>query len=716
MNNRTVLPALLSISFIAAPLYSQDRTYDVVIYGGTSAGVAAAVQAKRMGKQVLLIEPGDRLGGLTSGGLGQTDIGNKAAIGGISREFYREVRRHYSEPSAWIWQSADQYRGGGQSATGAQEDTMWTFEPSVARKIFDNWVGQYQIETRFDQRLDRGAGGVTLTRSVPWRIVAIRMESGQTYRGKMFLDCTYEGDLLAAARTSVTRSVARRMQQYGETLNGVQVAQSRHHQFDAGSRSLRRTGRSRQRAACRIIDPDGTRRGGQGDHRVQAYCFRMCLTDHPENRIPFAKPEGYDERWYELLLRNFEAGETGMPWINSDMPNRKTDTNNRLGFSTDFIGQNYDYPEASYAAARARSLPRHLRISARADVDAGQSSAGAGARSGTRSRAGECARTSSARADGWQQQLYVREARRMVSDYVMTQHHCQGNGRSDDPVGLAAYTMDSHNVQRYVDADGHVRNEGDVEVGGFPPYPISYRSIVPKASECANLLVPVCLSATHIAFGSIRMEPVFMVLGQSAATAAAQAIDQGVAVQEIEYDLLRRRLLDDGQVLVWTGPKKSPPKPGLDPAKLSGIVIDEEDANLHGFSMAGTTVYPYVHLGYRHDGNTEKGHQSATFTFRVREPGNYEVRVGYSAHQNRASNVPIRLSHAEGETKIMINQRRRRQDRSAVRTDRQLPPRSRHGLYADGFQRGHRRPRDRGRDSNQLARKVVTAATDGDHC
>jgi hypothetical protein len=282
----------------------------------------------------------------------------------------------------------------------------------------------------------------------------------------------------------------------------------------------------------------------------------MCLTDHPDNRIPFEEPEGYDERWYELLLRNYEGGERGMPWINSGMPNRKTDTNNRLGFSTDFIGQNYDYPQATYAE-RARIVARHrlyqqglmwtlanhprMPESVRREV----------------ARWGMC-RDEFTEGRGWQEQLYVREARRMVSDYVMTQHNCQGRAVAEDAVGLGAYGMDSHHVQRYVDSQGHVRNEGDVEVGGFSPYPISYRAIVPKADQCGNLLVPVCLSATHIAFGSIRMEPVFMVLGQSAATAAVQAIDADVAVQRVDYQRLRQRLLADQQILVWTGGKKAP--------------------------------------------------------------------------------------------------------------------------------------------------------------
>ncbi|MCP5516489.1 MAG: FAD-dependent oxidoreductase [Verrucomicrobiales bacterium] len=541
---RILLPLLAGLTLATA--HAAAPVYDVVVYGGTSGGVAAAVQARRMGRTVLLIEPSRRLGGLTSGGLGQTDIGNKAAIGGLARRFYRAVREHYEDPAAWKWQTAAEYRDGGQTRTAAGEDAMWTFEPGVALKIYEDWVRTHQVEVAYEERLDR-SGGVALTRSIPWRILSIRLESGRTVRGKMFIDATYEGDLMAAANVSCT--VGREANaRYAETLNGVQTRQARYHQFADGVDPYVVPGQP-ESGLLPFLDPDGPGEEGAGDHRVQAYCFRMCLTDHPDNRIPFEQPAGYDPLWYELLLRNFEAGERGMPWINSAMPNRKTDTNNRTGFSTDFIGQNDAYPEASYAerahiVAQHRlyqqglmwTLANHPRVPDQIRNEV--------------ARWGMC-RDEFVEGQGWQDQLYVREARRLVGDYVMTQHHCQGRAVADDPVGLAAYGMDSHNVQRYVDADGYARNEGDVEVGGFSPYPVSYRSIVPKARECANLLVPVCLSASHIAFGSIRMEPVFMVLGQSAATAAVQAIEEDTPVQAINYARLRERLVADDQVLVW---------------------------------------------------------------------------------------------------------------------------------------------------------------------
>lgn len=539
---------LSSFSFTPA----KESSHDLVIYGGTSAGIAAGIQASRMDMSVVIIEPTNRLGGLTTGGLGQTDIGRKHVIGGISREFYQGVRKHYENPANWRWQKRKDYKSGGQSRTKDGEDAMWTFEPSAAMAIYAQMMEGETIDIEFGQRLNRKDG----VKKESGRITSITMESGEIYSGKMFIDATYEGDLLAAAGVSYT--VGRESNsKYGESLNGVQdniTAKSligtesrnaKHHNFVKGVDPYVTPGDPKS-GLLPFINPDGPGESGSGDRKVQAYCFRMTLTDHPENRIPFRKPEGYKEIEYELMFRNFEAGFNQMPWINSPMPNRKTDTNNRTGFSTDFIGGNYDYPEASYEerekiVARHRhyqqglmwALANHPRVpeNIRKEV----------------SRWGTC-KDEYESPDGWQQQLYIREARRMVSDFVMTQKHCEGLEAISDPVGMGAYNMDSHHVQRYVSKTG-VQNEGNVECPLKQPYQISYRSIRPKREECTNLLVPVCVSSSHIAFGSIRMEPVFMILAQSAATAAKLAIDSGTAVQDIDYAELRKILIKDKQIL-----------------------------------------------------------------------------------------------------------------------------------------------------------------------
>ena len=539
----------------------QTKEYDIVIYGGTSAGVAAAIQSSRMDKSVLLVEPTSRIGGLTTGGLGATDIGNKQAIGGISREFYQNIKKHYADPQNWKWQKKEEYRPG-RNREG--EDAMWTFEPSAALEVYHKMMETEEIDLVYNQQIDRKNG----VKKNGKNIREITMESGVTYRGKMFIDATYEGDLMATAGVSYTYG-REANKEYGETLNGVQAndvsltlrgtvsRNSIHHNFIDGVDPYIVRGDPSSGLLPFIIE-GGPGIDGHGDKGIQAYCFRMTLTDHPENRIPFQKPDNYNELEYELLFRNYEAaegpieemyhyGDPLVPWINSAMPNRKTDTNNQKGFSTDFIGQNHDYPEASYErreqiAERHRqfqqglmwTLAYHPRIPQKVrDVV---------------SRWGTC-KDEYEREDGWQQQLYIREARRMVSDVVMTQHHCEGLEVAGDPVGLAAYGMDSHQVQRYVDANGYVQNEGNVEAHVPSPYPISYCSIIPKEKECGNLLVPVCLSATHIAFGSIRMEPVFMVLGQSAATAAVLAIEGGKNVHDVDYPKLQSRLLQDKQVL-----------------------------------------------------------------------------------------------------------------------------------------------------------------------
>ncbi|MGM0620109.1 MAG: FAD-dependent oxidoreductase [Bacteroidota bacterium] len=563
-NFLVIILTLIFSSAIQLDAKSQNSDYDIVIYGGTSAGVTAAIQSSRMGKSVVLIEPSSRIGGLTTGGLGQTDIGNKQVIGGISREFYQNIKRYYEQPENWKWQKSSEYMDGGQTRTAEGEDAMWTFEPSAALKVYEEIMAPEKIDVIYNQRINRENG----VKKEKQKIVEIEMESGEKYRGKMFIDATYEGDLMAAA--GVSYSVGRESnKEYGETLNGVQAndigmtlrrtvsLNAHNHNFIDGVDPYIRKGDPSSGLLPFIVD-GGPGIDGSGDKGIQAYCFRMTLTDHPENRIPFKKPDNYNEIDYELLFRNYEAakgpieemysyGDPLVPWINSAMPNRKTDTNNQKGFSTDFIGQNYDYPEASYderekIIERHRNyqqglmwtLAYHPRIPQKVrDVV---------------SKWGTC-KDEYQREDGWQQQLYIREARRMKSDYVMKQKNCEGFDVAEDPVGMAAYGMDSHHVQRYVDANGFVQNEGNVEAHGFPPYPISYRSIIPKMEECSNLLVPICVSATHIAFGSIRMEPVFMILGQSAATAAALAIESGNDVHSLDYNRLKSRLLKDKQIL-----------------------------------------------------------------------------------------------------------------------------------------------------------------------
>ena len=548
----------LAAAFAAIGLQARETAeYDLVVYGSSPAALTAAIAAQKCGKSAVIVSPETRIGGLTTGGLGQTDIGNKQAFGGLARRFYRDVADHYRNEANWTWQMRTDYLPDGQCAGTKSEESMWTFEPSAALKILEKWEKTYGLEIHRGKRLCRLEEKVKVRGEGEQRkIVSFETEDGTEYRGRMFVDATYEGDLMAAA--GVTYTVGREANSvYGETLSGTQVANAKYHNFTDGVDPYVVKG-DKSSGLLPGLEPGPIEADGTGDRRVQAYCFRMCLTDVPENRIPFSKPEGYDERDYELLFRNFEAGDRAVrpPWINSKMPNRKTDTNNCRGFSTDFIGRNWNWPEASYAE-RKEILKAHLKYqrglmwtlanhprvpeSIRREV----------------SRWGTCKdEFKDGLGDGWQSQLYVREARRLVGDYVMTEANCRKLKTAERPIAMAAYTMDSHNVRRYVTADGMVKNEGDVEVGGGKgPFGIDYGAIVPKRGECANLFVPVCLSASHMAFGSIRMEPVFFALGQAAGTAAAQAIDAGCAVQELPYAPLRKRLLADGQVLEVEPPR-----------------------------------------------------------------------------------------------------------------------------------------------------------------
>ena len=524
--------------------------YDLVVYGATSAGVVAAVQARRMGKSVVIVGPDRHLGGMSSGGLGFTDTGNKAVIGGLAREFYHRIWSHYQDPGAWKWQPREAYgnRGQGTPAIDGEQRTMWIFEPHAAERVFEDLVREQGIPVHRDEWLDR-AGGV---RKDGARITAITMLSGRTYAGRMFIDATYEGDLMAAA--GVEYHVGRESQRtYGEKWNGVQTGVLHHrHHFGVLPRPISPyvVAGDPSSGVLPRISTEHPGEYGAGDRRIQAYCYRYCVTDHPENRIPFPRPDGYDPSQYELLLRIYEAGwrETFQKF--DPIPNRKTDSNNHGPFSTDNIGFNYDYPEASYERRR-EILKEHetyqkgwlyfIANDPRVPKDVQEEM-----------RRWGLPKDEFTGNGGWPHQIYVREARRMVGSFVMTEHELMKTRPTPDSAGMGSYTIDSHNVQRYITPDGSVQNEGDIGVGLKAPYEIAYGALVPKRGQADNLLVPVCVSSSHIAFGSIRMEPVFMVLGQSAATAAALAIDGGLAVQDVPYTQLRARLLEDGQVLHWS--------------------------------------------------------------------------------------------------------------------------------------------------------------------
>jgi hypothetical protein len=519
---------------------------DIIIYGGTPAAIVAAVQAKKMGKHVIIVSPDKHLGGLSSSGLGFTDTGNKEVIGGLAREFYHGIFEYYQKDEAWKWQKKEAYgnKGQGTPAIDGNERTMWIFEPHAAEHVFDDFVRDNKIEVLRDEWLDRQKG----VKMDNGQIKSITTLSGKTFKGKIFIDATYEGDLMAAAGVSYT--VGREANSvYNEEWNGVQTGVFQHaHHFKSNIDPYKIAGDSSS-GLLPLISGNDPGVKGEGDKKVQAYCFRMCLTNDPNNRVTFPKPVGYDPAQYELLIRVFNSGWRELFTKFDMIPNRKTDTNNHGPVSTDYIGMSYDYPEASYERRKEiikqhenyqKGLMYFMATDPRIPQDLQKELNTWG-----------LAKDEFTDNGNWPWQIYVREARRMVSDFVMTENEILSKKPVPHPIGMGSYTLDSHNVQRYVTPEGYVQNEGDIGVKTPKPYSISYDAIIPKENECKNLLVPVCLSSSHIAFGSIRMEPVFMILGESAATAASIAIDKKVDVQKVNYEDLKKELLNQKQRLTF---------------------------------------------------------------------------------------------------------------------------------------------------------------------
>ena len=595
---------MINILFILTTILS--TSYDICIYGGTSAGVIAAYTAAKQGKTVLLIEPGNHVGGMSSGGLGYTDIGNKYAISGLALDFYRRIGSHYGKLE------------------------QWTFEPKVAEAIFRDYLKRGNVHVLYQHRLQSVQKTGNLIKSI---MLENTGKTAITIRAKMFIDCSYEGDLMAGA--GVTYTVGREdNNKYGETINGVQLKDR--HQFPDGIDPYKIPGDSTSGLLWGIsknrLQPAGT-----GDKKVQAYNFRICLTNNPANRIPITKPLRYDPAKYELLIRLIQKQPwkslgDGFAW--SKMPANKTDINNNHGFSTDMIGASWNYPEANYKERAAiwqahtdytkgllyfvghdPRMPEHIR---KEILEWGYP------------------KDEYTDNGNWTHQLYIREARRMIGELVMTQHHCEGKEKVEDGVGMAAYTMDSHNCDRQV-INAMVKNEGNVEQGGFGPYPVSYRAIIPKEKEAANLLVPVCLSATHIAYGSIRMEPVFMVLAQSAAIAAGMAIDAGSSVQQLNVKALQSSL------------RNNPLADGSTPE----ILVDNDDT-AH-VKITGTWI-PVKYGGYGPSYLTaEKGTQVIQFIPPVINAGKYEVYAYFPKPAHLSSHTTIDVYDGSRHTPITIS-------------------------------------------------------------
>lgn len=572
---------------------------DVCVYGGTPGGVSAAVQSARMGKKAVLVVMRRHVGGMTSGGLTATDIGNRKAIGGFANEVYAKIGR----------------------TSG--------FRPSQAEEAFLHFLKETGVTVYYEHRLKDVVKEGN-------RITSITFENGNSVKAQMFVDSTYEGDLFAKA--GVSYHVGRESNAtYGETINGVQFRNSHNFTVKVDPYKIPGDPSSGLLPAISAEDPG---KAGEGDKKIQAYNFRFQLWSGA-NRLPFPKPDGYDRGRYALLERYLKASPK--PPVPFQIHNG--DCNNTGGFSTDHIGANYAWPEGDYET-REKIFQDHVNYQkglayfSANDPEVPQT---------VRDRVGAFGLMPGEfpETEGWPHELYVREGRRMISDYVMTEAECRSKKIVEDPIGLAAYTMDSHNCQRVV-INGGVRNEGDVQIGVPRPYSLSYRSIVPKEAECANLLVSVCLSSSHMAYGSIRMEPVFMILGQSAATAAALAIDGKTSVQKIDYAKLKERLLADKQILTWDAPPLSAEETADAP---KGIEVDDIAAVKTGEWKDATAG------GFLHDNNEGKGTKTITYTPDLPKDGKYDVYLTWRKNGNRATNVPVEITTATGKETVKVNQR-----------------------------------------------------------
>ena len=616
----------------------QLRAEDLVIYGGTPAGIAAGVTAAREDASVVIIEPAKWIGGMVTGGLSKTDVGNEKIIGGFAREFFAR-------------------------AAAAKPDTpMWYAEPSVNLATFQAMLKEAGVKVITGQALKSvekdGA-----------RIISLTTSDGTTHRGAMFIDASYEGDLMAAAKVSYIVGRESRAQ-YGESLAGYHPMEIRPRSMEVMESECPGIGGKGPAyihgtpASISGVDAAGKPifgvypapklQPGDADHRTQSYNFRLCVTQRPDILVPFPKPANYDASRYELLARLIKAFpgiRLGRIFHLGEASHGKYDLNAQGLFSTDYPGANFDYPDGD-AATRARIWQDHTDFIQGMLWFLGHDERVPEALREQTLTWGLC-RDEFSDNDHWPYALYIREGRRMIGEHVMTQKDLQTVIFKDDSVGMGSFLIDCHIVQRILAEDGTVRDEGSFQDTPTPPYQIAYRSLTPKRTECENLLVPVCLSASHIAYCSIRMEPVYMAMGHASGLAAAQAMRAKTSVQAIDLAALQRKLREQKAVLDLPELAKI-----IRSSKLPGIVMDDAQAEKTGH-WTGSSYGTPVDGASIHDANSEKGKLSVIYKLSVPASGRYEVRLSYAAAPNRASNVPVEITHADGIAETTVNQKRK---------------------------------------------------------
>jgi hypothetical protein len=652
MNFSRVLSLLTVLGFMNINLLA----YDVVIYGGTPAAITAALQVKKMGKSVVLVSPDRTLGGVMTNGLSSAETGMNELIGGIARDFYHRIWRHYQAPDSWKWQNLDEFGNRGQGTSSADGDrrTMWVYEPSVAQQIFDSWIAENEIEVFLDEQLDR-IDGVEI---LDGEIISIRCLSGKRFEGQIFLDCTYEGDLMAAA--GVTYVVGREGNaRHGETLNGVQVANAKSNQFVNRIDPFWIPGDSSS-----SLLPGVTKwipaEDGEGDHKIPAYHFSLCLTKVEGNKEKFPKPDFYEPKNYELLLRIINRGSRHILNNFDPIPNAKVNPRIHGPFSLNNIGMNYLYPEGSYEE-RALITKQHE------DYAKGYYyflSNDPRVPTAVRDELNQwgLARDEFVGNENWPSQLNVSGARRMVGERVLTERHLFRLRKIEKPIGIGSDIISTNNVQRYFatgeNGNFFVLNEGAIQVEAPNFSQISLDFILPKKEECKNLIVPVCLSASHVAYNAIGKEPILMVLGQSAGTAAVLAIEANSSIHDLAFEDLRNQLLKDDQILEVKRSNRITQGIGIEAGGSGVITVDDTNVELEGEWEMSASLRPFVGDSYFHDGNGGKGLKAAKFPFVAPMDGLHEIQVAFSAFGNRAGNVKYTVKHEDGLDKILVDQRK----------------------------------------------------------
>jgi hypothetical protein len=611
---------------------------DVVVYGATPGGFCAAIAAAREGVSVVLLEPTGHVGGVNTGGLCFSDSNQtvRSTVMGLFDEWHSRVEKDY------------QQRGVALPYKVSEKDhTPWTYEPHVAAKITQ-------------QMLDE-AGVKVLTRHVLKSVakdgtrIAKLMTSGGEFEAKVFIDGTYEGDLMAAAGVSWTIGREGR-KDFGESLAGKQYPKAK----------IPISGLGADDKPLPLITTTDAGSEDAGDKNVMVYSFRLCVTRDEANRVPFPKPAHYDPARFEVVRRYFaQEKRPVVPWDLYPLPGNKFDANNGIGkqFSMGLVGACNGWSEADEAGRAAiweahkqytlefyhflttdAAVPENIRVQM--------------------SALGLC-RDEFADYGHWSPQLYVREGRRMIGEFVLSQKDIMDDPKKEDAIVVSSFPIDSHDCQRMGTSE-FVVDEGTImpvrmagRKNGYA-YHVPYRAITPKAAECANLLVPVALSCTHVGLSSIRVEPTWMILGQSAGIAAALSAKQNLAVQKLPYPALRERLLAQKQVLDLPVFAKPIPEPkgamSIDPKTLPGIVLDDAQAELKGPWSRSANFKPHIGTGYLHDDKRGDGECVAVFRVQVRQTGRYDLRMAYSAHETRATKVPLTIQTSGKPVELLVDQ------------------------------------------------------------